>query len=250
VSAGEPTRRPRPATPTDVSAAIAERRRAEVRRRRTTLGLALGMLGFALALVWLVRFSPAFAVREVHVEGTQLVSAEQVLAAAEVPRGESMAGLQTRPIAQRVVEQLTPVASVSVHKDLPGALVLRVSERTPVFERRTATGYQWVDASGVIFNTTAKPSKGAVVATTSGVDNALLADVATVTAALPLALRSRVQLVEASSPDTITLQLDKGQQVRWGSAAASADKARVLAVLLGQQATIFDVSSPGSPSAR
>ena len=253
MTAGEPPQgrpRPRPATPTDVSAAIEQRRRREARRRRTTMAAAVGMLGFALVLVWLVRFSPVLAARSVEVTGTQLVTTEQVLQAADVPMGTPIATLDTTAVAQRVAEQLTGVGRVSVHTRLPGTVVVEVTERTAVYERRTAAGYQWVDASGVIFNTTAKHTKGVPVATTDGVENRLLADVATVVKALPPALRKRLDHVAASSPDDIVLQLDKGQQVLWGSAAASEDKARVVLVLLGQQATVFDVSSPGTPSTR
>ncbi|GAA1388192.1 cell division protein FtsQ/DivIB [Luteococcus peritonei] len=252
MTAGEPAeqRRPRPATPTDVSAAIAERRRRERRRRRLLVGAVAGLLALSLLLVWLVRFSSVLAVRTVEVTGTRLVDAKQVEQAAEVPLGTPIARLETGPVAQRVVDRLTPVGSVRVRTRLPGTVVLEVSERTPVYERRTATGYQWVDAAGVIFHTEAKHAKGRTIVTTPGVQNRTLADIATVVAALPPALAQRVDHVTAASGDDIVLVLDKGQQVRWGSAAASADKAKVAMVLLGQKATVFDVSSPGSPSTR
>ncbi len=56
--------------------------------------------------------------------------------------------------------------------------------------------------------------------------------------------------VRVRTVDTIALQLRNGRTVRWGSADGSADKARVLAVLLGQTASFYDVSVPGQPVIR
>ncbi|MEL4504124.1 FtsQ-type POTRA domain-containing protein [Luteococcus sp. H138] len=242
--------RPRPATPTDVSEAIARRRRAENRRRTLTMAGVASLVLLALALVWLVRFSPVLAARTVEVSGTRLVSQQQVTDAAQVPLGTPLARLDTAPIAQRVADQLTPVGEVHVSTRLPGTVKIEVIERSAVYLRRSGTVYQSVDAAGVIFATADKPAKGAVVAETSTVENRLLADVATVITALPTEVRGQVTRVQAAGPDRIVLTLAKGQTVVWGSAAASEQKAQVLVALLGQKATIFDVSSPGSPTTR
>lgn len=242
--------RPRPATPTDVSAAIAERRRREARRRHLTTGLVAGLLVLALLLVWLVRFSPVFAVHAVKVEGNRQVAEQQVVQAAQVPLGQPLVGLDEQAIADRVVHQLVPVARVAIDTQLPGTVVIKVSERTAVYQRKAGSQFQLVDASGVIFAVHSAPTKGLVSAITSNVDNRVLSAVATVVAALPPQVASRVSAVQADSPDKVVLHLDKGQQVLWGSAETSDVKAKVLLVLLTQKATIFDVSSPASPSTR
>lgn len=242
--------RPRPATPTDVSEAIARRRRAENRRRTLTMMGAAALVLLALVLVWVVRFSPVLAARQVEVTGTKLVTQQQVVDAARVPLGTPLAVLETEPIAQRVADALTPVGQVQVSTSLPGTVKIEVTERSAVYLRHSGSVYQSVDSAGVIFATASKPAKGAVVAQTSTVDNRLLADVATVITSLPIDVRREVQLVQASGPDKIVLSLSKGRTVVWGSAAASDQKAPVLVALLGQKATVFDVSSPGNPTTR
>lgn len=211
---------------------------------------AAALLAVALGLVWLVRFSPVLAARQVQVTGASLVTQDQVVHAAQVPLGTPLATLDTHPIAERVAAGLTPVEKVKVTTSLPGTVRIEVTERTPVYLRQSGGQYQSVDHAGVIFASAAKPTKGAVLVKTSTVDNRLLADIATVVQVMPPQLRGQVQLVEASSPDHITLTLAKGRTVVWGSAAASEQKVPVLMTLLGQKATVFDVSSPGSPSTR
>ncbi|WP_420175725.1 cell division protein FtsQ/DivIB [Luteococcus sp. OSA5] len=241
--------RPRPATPTDVSAAIEQRRRLELRRRRLTVALAAALVALALTLVWVVRHSPVLSVRQVEVTGTRQVKPDQVVSAAQVPMGTPLARLDTRAIAERVSSGIVPVGEVRVHTKLPDTVVVEVSERSAVYQRKAGAQWQSVDASGVIFAQGPRNKRVAAVETTS-VDNRLLADVATVVTSLPPAVKGRVQVVRAESPDRIELALDKGQKVVWGSAAASPEKGRVLQVLLGQEATVFDVSSPATPSTR
>jgi cell division protein FtsQ len=66
-----------------------------------------------------------------------------------------------------------------------------------------------------------------------------------VLAALPAPLRARVASVAAPAPDAVTLHLRGGRTVVWGSAANSARKALVAAVLLRRAGRTVDVSAPG-----
>ena len=54
----------------------------------------------------------------------------------------------------------------------------------------------------------------------------------------------------AAADDRIRLELAGGRTVMWGSAEDSAEKAEVLAVLLGRDARQIDVSVPGRPTTR
>jgi cell division protein FtsQ len=67
---------------------------------------------------------------------------------------------------------------------------------------------------------------------------------------LPAAIAARVNYVEVDTVDTISLRLRNGRTVRWGSADDSAAKAEVLAVLLKQKASLYDVTVPGQPIIR
>ena len=60
-----------------------------------------------------------------------------------------------------------------------------------------------------------------------------------------------VRSIEALDPNAITLVLTRGRVVAWGSADRSADKARVLPVLLEQKhARYVDLTDPDQPFTR
>jgi cell division protein FtsQ len=71
--------------------------------------------------------------------------------------------------------------------------------------------------------------------------------VVAVSAALPADLRARVSSITAGSPDSITLRLDGGVKVVWGSAEQSDRKVAVLAALMHRKARVYDVSAPDLP---
>ena len=68
--------------------------------------------------------------------------------------------------------------------------------------------------------------------------------------ALPEDLAPRVDFVSVASVDRIELALRDGRTVVWGSAEDSERKAEVLAVLLQQDARVYDVSVPATPTTR
>jgi cell division protein FtsQ len=71
-----------------------------------------------------------------------------------------------------------------------------------------------------------------------------------VAAALPASLRRQVTSIEALDPASITLVLTHGRVVRWGSAARTADKARLLPALLAHHTAQVDVTDPDQPFTR
>jgi cell division protein FtsQ len=71
-----------------------------------------------------------------------------------------------------------------------------------------------------------------------------------VLAALTPAVRDELQVIEVAGPTQITLRLAGNKQVRWGSSDDSVRKAAVLAALLTQPGTIYDVTAPDLPTIR
>jgi cell division protein FtsQ len=74
--------------------------------------------------------------------------------------------------------------------------------------------------------------------------------VATVAAALPSALRKQVESINALNPSAISLALTHGRIVRWGSAAQSTQKARLLPALLARHSNEIDLTDPDQPFTR
>ncbi len=219
------------------------------RRRFIRWGVVGGVVLLVAFMVWLVTLSPVFRVREVAVQGNELVSADDIRGAALIVPDTPMIALDTDAIGARVAE-LPAVADVEVSRDLPSTVIIDVTERTIIFQRVEGGTFQWVDAQGVIFSTSGEPVDDVLQAVTAGKDARVLRDVAEVVSHVPPELRSRVERVQAKAVDRITLELDEGDLVVWGSAEQSALKADVLEALLSVDATLYDVSAPSHPTTK
>lgn len=231
-------------------ATIALRRRRSRRRRRVALRLAVvaAVLAVVAALLWLVFASPVLAVKQVRVEGTSLLTRTQVSDAARVPMGTPMARMNADDIADRL-RAMPQVKDVRVVRHWPTTLGIEIVERTPVIQRRTAAGFAWSDADGVVFHESRTRSAKLVVVQAPD-DERLRRDLAGVASSLTPQLRSALVEVRATSPDTITLVLTGRRTVVWGDASQSPTKAEVATALLQVKGSVYDVSSPANPTSR
>jgi cell division protein FtsQ len=234
---------------------------AAARRTRTpwrAAFFAVAGLGILAGVAWALLGSRLLVVRSVMVRGTHLVSAAQVVAAADVPLGTPLMRVDTTRVAQRV-EGIRQVASATVAKDWPDHLVITVRERVPVVAVRMAGGgYDLVDPDGVIVRwSTARPA-ALPLFQTAVPGGALrgdpgLAATSSVLAELPSWLFKSVTSVSAAGTgagpgagEQVTLYLHGGTTVIWGGADRAAQKNRELAILMRDPGRYFDVSAPGT----
>jgi cell division protein FtsQ len=231
--------------------ARAEAVRALRRRGLRRLAVLLAtVLGTAL-LVFLLLFSSVLGARTVDVIGANLLSADDVRAAAGVSAGHPLLRLDAGEVADRV-RRLPPVAGVQVQRSWPSTVIIRITERAPLAFAPVDGGVQLVDATGLRYATVPQPPPG--VPELRAADGASTVAAASVLAALADPshdqLRAELAVVRADSPYDVRLTLRGDRTVRWGSADNSDRKAAVLAVLLGQRGSVYDVASPDLPTVR
>lgn len=210
--------------------------------------LVLAAVGTA---VWLVLFSAGMQVHAVRVTGNELLSDSDVRRVADVRSGEQLA-LVDLDRARRRVGSLAEVASVEVTRQWPDAVEVRVVEREAVAVVELGGRLRGLDADGVVFREyDAVPPGMPRVRPSVAAGRDALEEVASVVSALPADLAARVDHVTVETIDQITLVLRDGRQVLWGSADESELKAQVLdKLLVSQQAGVYDVSVPSSPTTR
>lgn len=216
--------------------------RATVLRRRAVAVMSVVtvvVLGYAL---W---FTSLVGVGEVAVEGNVELTAEQVRVAAEVGTGEPILSLDTDAVAAKVRE-LPRVADVEVSRSLPGTVLLRVTERTPVAVVQADDGAHLVDRTGKDYATTSAAPAGLPVL--KGTGEEALASAVSVLVQLPDDLRREVLSVGSSGGTDLVLEMSAGREVRWGSAQDTPRKAAVLDVLLTREGKVYDVTSPELPT--
>lgn len=212
-------------------------------RRRWVAGLSLVTV---LALAYVLLFTSLLGVDSVRVEGADSVSATRVRDTASVEHGKPLLRVDTAAIKGRV-DTLSALSGAKVSRSWPSTVVISVTERTPVVALGTSQGFQLVDRKGVAYHTVdAKPAKLPLLRDVRGSGSREAAVEAL--AAVPPQLREHVATVSAENKHTVRFTLDDDAEVVWGTADHSERKAKVLAALLTQDGSVYDVSSPDLPT--
>ncbi len=203
------------------------------------VGIAAGVVG------WVLFATTVFAVREVVVTGAHIVAPAQVREVAAVPPGTPLAAVDTDAVRGRV-RALPAVADVVVDRSWPGALVIAVTERSPVAAVAIHGGFVVLDRSGVVFNQVRARPGGVVLVRLAhpGPSDSATQAALRVVASLTEPLRDRVAEVLVPASTEIQLKLTDGRTVVWGDVDQSETKARVVTALLGRGGRTIDVSAP------
>lgn len=211
------------------------------------LCVVLVLVGVAL---WFVFFSRALSVQHVKVTGAHLLDRRYVERTAGVDLDGPLLLVDLHGPRDRL-RSLAPVKSVDVTREWPNSVRIQVRERKAVAVVELGDRVRGMDADGVVFRDYEKaPENLPLVRIATGTSAEALAEAASVVAALPNTIARDVEHLEVLTVDQITLMLRDGRQVVWGSAEQSDVKAEVLPALLQQDAKIYDVSAPGSPTIR
>jgi cell division protein FtsQ len=210
------------------------------------LGIASMVGGRALLLG-----SQRFQVADVEVTAPAGVDPALVRAAADIRPGTPLL-LVDPDLVGPAVARVPAVASVRVSREWPHTVRLTVTERTPVALTRSATGPWLVDAGGLAYAPAGKPvpTLPMLVATRVAPDDASTRAALVVLTSLTDPVRQKLQVVAADGPNAVTLRLDGGKLVLWGSPDESARKASVLQAILTQRGSFYDVSAPDLPTLR
>jgi cell division septal protein FtsQ len=234
-----------------VSGRFTRRRISGWFRRPLIVGLVAALfVGFA---AWVVYGSSWLGVRSVRVEGESFLTPDQIERAAAIDSGTPLARLDLAAVEERV-SRLPAVDEVDVQRDWPDGVRIVVRERVAVAVVRQDGEHWAMDAEGVLFRSYREPPRRLPMVRADELDaegrEDALREVAGVVGALDPGIARRVDHVEVASMDAIELVLASGDEVRWGSAAQSDLKARVLATLLEVDASVYDVSVPEQPTTR
>jgi cell division protein FtsQ len=104
--------------------------------------------GLVLLVVFASEWRESLTVQRVVVEGSRVLSAGQVYAIASIPLKTPLYALDLLSVRQRVLAQPF-IQSVSFHRQFPGVLRIRVTERTPIASLNNGQ-MRFVDPHGVL----------------------------------------------------------------------------------------------------
>ena len=211
-------------------------------------GIVLAVASVALGLV--LYFTPVMSARSVVVVGTGVVTREEVVDAAQVQLGTPLLQINTDAVADRVAG-IRRVGSTRVQREYPSTLRITIAERVPVVVKDFPDGPHLYDRDGVDF-ATAPPPPGLAyidVEHPGPTDPPTMAALEVMTALRPEVV-AQVGRVAAPSVAAITLTLNDGRTVIWGTTDRTEEKAEKLAALLTQPGRVYDVSSPDLPTVK
>ncbi|MEK0153744.1 cell division protein FtsQ/DivIB [Arthrobacter oryzae] len=252
-----PPERPSPSDrPAATVLSFPEPKRKRIRRN---IILAASIIAALVAgLLAVVVYSPVFAVQTVTVDGTKMLTPQQVKDALEPLHGKPLPQVNDDEVKQ-LLQPLVQVKEVTTEARPPSVLVVHIHERTPVALVKQGDVFQLVDVDGVQLGSTQDPGSIQLPVIDGGagvIGKDLFKAITAVLAALPADVLARLSDASAKSVDAVELKLVDGQTIIWGNAGEKELKARVLAALLKAPADpknpvqVYDVSVPRHPVTR
>ncbi|MUL65368.1 cell division protein FtsQ [Mycobacterium sp. CBMA 234] len=204
----------------------------------------------AVTMGLVLYFTPIMAVRNTVVSGLTTITEDEVQQAAAVRPDTPLLQVNTDAVAERIAT-IRRVASARVQREYPSTLRITVVERVPVAAKDYPDGPHLFDRDGVDF-AAAPPPPGLPYL---DADNPGPKDPATKAALeVLLSLRPEVyaQVARVGAPSVagVTLTLNDGREVIWGTTDRTEEKALKLAALLTQPGHTYDVSSPDLPTVK
>jgi cell division protein FtsQ len=216
------------------------------RRRRiawlTAVGAVLLLIGGSAAAA----YSPLFAVQKITVVGATTLDAATVEAALGDQIGTPLALVDTSRIKAALLA-FPLIETYALEARPPHDLTVQIVERTPVGVIRSDAGYNLVDAAGVVLSTTTdQPAGQPLLEIAGGTGSRAFESAGLVVRSLPADVRAALTGVQANTADDVTLTLDTGLRVVWGSAENSVLKGITLAKAIAASpgAASIDVTSP------
>lgn len=230
----------------------AKRFTREVRQRRLAVFSVIGFF-LCLGLVMLMAiYTPLFAVRNIQILGTDRIEASQVVASLSHLEGVPLPQIENSMVAEALSDFKT-VASFTISRELPNTLIVHIIERKEIAAVRIASGYELIDAAGVVLGESATRPRGIpeILVQNLNAEDVVFNEVMQVLLSFPESLSKELVGITGTTKDNLTITLTTGQRVIWGDASQSQLKTAVLEVLReangNSRDLIYDVSAPNSP---
>jgi cell division protein FtsQ len=213
-----------------------------------------GAAAVLLAVLTGATYTPVFHLRDVRVEGTSVLSRPDVLRTAGLSSSTNVFHLDAGRI-DAALEADPWILRADVERHLPGTVVIRITERTPIAAAMRGTQAEGVAADGVVLPGASLQGLPEIRASLGDLSDADRLAAAEALAAMSPILRSRVGAVVALIDGGLRMQLSGGLSVLYGRGGEDGTKAASLRSVLRWAAerhigvSVVDVSVPGAPSA-
>lgn len=249
-------RAPKRVTQRELESSVVGQMLSRRRTRRIIATVSTFSLVVLIGIVVSATFSPALAVKEIVVSGTERIKAQDVSKALESHLGTPLPLLSEEAVAESLAS-FELIESFSATALPPNGLQIRISERQPISIVRNGQDRWLYDPAGVrIAKASSADLLPEIQITENPLSSARYKNAIDVLMALPEDLLDEVEFIEAKSKDDVRMSLRsaRDQRIVWGDSSDSVLKSKVLQALMtnNKRATgvTFDVSSPNAPVVR
>ena len=226
------------------------------RAKRIIASLSVGSIAVLLAIVAGATFSPALAIKEIFVTGTERINPELISKALQSHIGTPLPLLDEKSVATSLAS-FALIESFSATAVPPNGLQVRISERQAI-SVVAVKGERWLyDPAGVrVAQATGTEELPEIQISEEPRNSQRFRNAIDVLMALPEDLLHQVEFIEARSKDDVQMSLrsSRDQRIMWGDSSDSVLKSNVLQALMANhqktQSVTFDVSSPNAPVVR
>ena len=230
----------------------------EARRRRLRPWAIMGISTVVLLTGGVtLSFSPVFGARILQVKGEQHLAPRQVLRASGVKLGTNVVHLDEVAVESRL--EMEPwILDSTVKIELPGTVVISVTERRPVLVSGLGGARRMFAGDGTMLGRAPWSIALPEVATAAGapVSIEVIQAAGDLVRAMSPALRARVETVVVATDGSAALVVDGDVAVRYGTIVETSAKAMALFAILeyadreGRGLVSIDVSAPAAPTVR
>ena len=226
------------------------------RAKRLVASLSVGSISVLLVIVAVATFSPALAIKEIYVTGTERIKPELISKALQSHIGTPLPLLDEQEVAKSL-GSFALIESFSATAVPPNGLQVKISERQAI-SIVNVKGERWLfDPAGVrVAQASGSDALPEILISEDPRNSQRYRNSIDVLMALPEDLLDQVEFIEARSKDDVQMSLrsSRDQRIIWGDSSDSVLKSKVLQALMvnhrKSQSVTFDVSSPNAPVVR
>jgi cell division protein FtsQ len=226
------------------------------RAKRIIASLSFGSITVLLAIVAGATFSPALAIKEIYVTGTERIKPELISKALQGHIGTPLPLLDEKSVAASL-SSFALIESFSATAIPPNGLQVKISERQAISVVEI-DGERWLyDPAGVrVAKASGSDELPEIQISEEPRNSQRFRNAIDVLMALPEDLLHQVEFIEARTKDDVQMSLrsSRDQKIIWGDSSESVLKSKVLHALMANhrktQSVTFDVSSPNAPVLR
>ena len=247
---------PRRITQRELDNSLLGRMVSSRRAKRIIASISIGSITILLAIVAGATFSPALAIKEIYVTGTERIQPELISKALQGHIGTPLPLLDEKAVATSLAS-FALIESFSATAVPPNGLQVKISERQAI-SVVAVKGERWLyDPAGVkVALANGSEQLPEIQISEEPRNSQRYRNAIDVLMALPEDLLHQVEFIEARSKDDVQMSLrtSRDQRIIWGDSSDSVLKSKVLQALMSNhrktQSVTFDVSSPNAPVVR